>query len=89
MKQKKVDKYKVSWGGWKEVWEILVHIVLTICVIYAVYSFFHNRGMESGDTEKAKIEKIEKEGKGSGGYRIKLDIAKPKVLEQDAAAEVS
>jgi hypothetical protein len=35
-------KVKVSWGkNWKSMGEILVHVTLALCVIYAVYSFFH------------------------------------------------
>jgi hypothetical protein len=34
-------KVKVTWGNWKGVWEILVHVALALCVIYAVYSFCH------------------------------------------------
>ena len=67
MNDKKMDGYKVSWGSWKGAGEILVHVALALCVIYAVYSFFRPGEKESGNAEKAKIEKIEKEGQVSGG----------------------
>jgi Tfp pilus assembly protein PilO len=67
MNEKKANDYKVSWGSWKDVWEILVHIVLAICVIYAVYSFFHQEETESGTVEKTKAEKIEKQDQASEG----------------------
>ncbi len=38
---KKQNDYKVTWGSSKGVGEILVHVILALCVIYAVYSFFH------------------------------------------------
>ena len=61
MNDKQPDNYKVSWGSWKGTWEILVHVALAICVIYAVYSFFHQEETESGITEKTKSEKVEKQ----------------------------
>ena len=67
MNEKKPNDYKVSWGSWKDVWEILVHIVLAICVIYAVYSFFHQGETESDTAEKAKAEETEKQDQASGG----------------------
>jgi hypothetical protein len=41
MNDKKQNDYKVTWGSSKGVWEILVHVALALCVIYAVYSFCH------------------------------------------------
>jgi hypothetical protein len=38
---KKQNDYKFTWGSFKGVWEILVHVALALCVIYAVYSFCH------------------------------------------------
>ena len=80
MNDKKPNDYKVSWGSWQGAWEILVHITLAICVIYAVYSFVHQGETESDNVENTKIEKIEKEWQASGGYRIKLDNVNSKPL---------
>ncbi len=65
MNDKKPNDYKVSWGSWKEAWEILVHVALALCVVYAAYSFFHQEEMQSENSETTKIEK---ERKASGGY---------------------
>ncbi len=66
MNDKKPNDYKVSWGSWKDAGEILVHIALAICVIYAVYSFFHQEETESDNAEKAKAEEMEKQDQASG-----------------------
>lgn len=81
MNDKKQSEYKkVSWGSWKGVGEILVHIALALCVVYALYSFFHQRETESYNVEKTKAEKIEKQDQASGGYGIKLDNLNPKAV---------
>ena len=72
MNKKKPDGNKVSWGSCKDSWEVLVHIVLALAVVYALYSFFHRR-----ETESYNVEEIEKEGQASGGYRTKLDNLNP------------
>jgi hypothetical protein len=72
MNEKKPDEYKVSWGSCKDAWEILVHIVLALAVVYALYSFFHRVETESYD-----IEEIKNDGQASGGYRTKLDNLNP------------
>jgi hypothetical protein len=41
MNDKEQNDYKVTWGSSKGVGEILVHVTLALCVIYAIYSFFH------------------------------------------------
>lgn len=83
MNEKKPNDYKVSWGIWNGSWEILVHIVLVLFVVYALYSFFHR-----GKTESYNVEEIENDGQASGGYRTKLDNLNPKSLS-DAVAVAS
>lgn len=61
MKNKKPDEYKVSWGSLQGSWEILVHIALAICVIYAIYSFFHQGETENNTAEKTNREPVEKQ----------------------------
>jgi hypothetical protein len=72
MNEKKPDGYKVSWGSCKDTWEILVHIVLALAVVYTLYSFFHR-----GETENYNAEEIKNDGQASGGYRTKLDNLNP------------
>ena len=88
MNDKKSNNYKISWGSWKDAWEILVHVVLALCVVYAIYSFFHQGGMENDNVEKVNAEELGKEGQASGGYRTKLDNLNPKLLS-DAPAGAS
>ena len=72
MNEKKPDEYKVSCGSCKDSWEVLVHIVLALAVVYALYSFFHR-----GETKSYNVEEIESDGRASGGYRTKLDNLNP------------
>ena len=81
MNENKPAEYKVSWGSCKDTWEILVHIVLALSVVYALYSFFHR-----GEKESYNVEEIENDGQASGGYRTKLDNLNPKPLSDVVAA---
>ena len=80
MNNKKSNNHKVSWGSWKGAWEILVHIALAICVVYAVYAFFHQAEIENDNVEKVKAQEPEQESQASGGYRTKLEHLNPKVV---------
>lgn len=76
MNEKKLNDYKVSWGSEKSAFEMWVHIVLAIGIVYAVYSFFHQMGDDNA--EKTKAGETEKEDQASGGYRINLENLNPK-----------
>lgn len=52
MKDKKQSDYKVSWGSWKGVGEILVHVALALSIVYTLYSFFHQEEAEGNTAEK-------------------------------------
>lgn len=77
MNDKKSDECKVSWGSWKDAGEILVHIVLAICIVYAVYSFFHQREAENDNAEKTKAEEVKNQEQASEGRRVKLENLEP------------
>ncbi|HXH55481.1 MAG TPA: hypothetical protein VNK03_07060 [Gammaproteobacteria bacterium] len=62
MNEKKQNDDKVFEGSWKDVWKTLVHIVLAICVFYAVYSFFRLTEMENGNSENTKAGDTKKQG---------------------------